>query len=173
MKEENIDAMEALLESSRDKIGAAKIKSAYINKIRNQGFSDITRLLLVQPEIDPNETDSQGKTWLWKHAEVGSREGTMMLLEHPGIDPNKTDDTGRAPLEKAVEGYKNKLPVGVFFARGAITRHVDSLEVGGIMYGANAYAEVVRALWKHPRTDRNVVTQHDIDRIMELAGLAV
>ena len=63
----------------------------------------LVRFFLVQPSVDLNCTDSQGRTALNWAAEYDNAEGVQLLLDHPRLTTaNHMDDCGRTPVMKAM-----------------------------------------------------------------------
>ena len=67
----------------------------------SSGDTEVVRLLLADPRVDPTRTDNDGRTPLHYACYNGRHEVVRLLLADPRVDPARADNSGRTPLHRA------------------------------------------------------------------------
>ncbi|KAJ5995607.1 hypothetical protein N7481_002584 [Penicillium waksmanii] len=72
------------------------------------GFQEVTRLLLRDSRVSPDNRDNDGRTPLWWAAQIGHKDIVTQLLLNKKVDPDAMDNNGLTPLWWAVQnGHKD------------------------------------------------------------------
>lgn len=110
------------------------------------GHPDIVRIIL-EKGINPNTTDSVGRTPLFLACAAGETDCVDALLEHPNIDTDIPDNDGTTPIFEAVR-EKNVDMVVALLARGARPGHPLSPHIETPLHRAvlNGHREMIQLL---------------------------
>ncbi|XP_057960180.1 potassium channel AKT1-like [Malania oleifera] len=125
LKEQKNPLMEEILRDIEEKLARGRMDLPLSLCFAVARGDDVLLQHLLRRGLDPNESDSNGRTALHVAASTGSEDCMLLLLEY-GADPNIKDSKGNVPLWDAIVGRHDSV-IKILINNGAT---ISSGDVG-------------------------------------------